>query len=96
MNKLNSLEAFAGMQQVYDGRFLLGNRSRCCQRIIMQSWNKLLCVALLPAAFLLTACQEKEGPAEKAGKELDKAASAIGNQLESVGEQIQGAVSSAK
>lgn len=53
----------------------------------------LICTVLLPLAFTLVACKEKEGPAEKAGKELDKAAAAVGQQLENVGERIQGAVS---
>ncbi|HLT99904.1 MAG TPA: hypothetical protein VKZ70_09205 [Burkholderiaceae bacterium] len=53
----------------------------------------LICTVLLPLAFTLAACKEKEGPAEKAGKELDKAAAAVGQQLENVGERIQGAVS---
>lgn len=48
---------------------------------------------LVPCALALAGCQEREGPAEKAGKELDKAASALGEQIESAGEQIQSAVS---
>lgn len=53
----------------------------------------LISAILIPLAFTLTACKEKEGPAEKAGRELDKAAAAVGKQLENVGERIQGAVS---
>jgi len=45
-------------------------------------------------ALTLAGCQEREGPAEKAGKEIDKAASALGEQIERAGEQIQGAGSS--
>lgn len=56
--------------------------------------RKILVYAILiPLSFTLAACKEKEGPAEKAGKELDKAAAAVGKQLENVGERIEGAVS---
>jgi len=45
----------------------------------------------LAAAFLLALCTgcEQEGPAEQAGKELDEAAAAVGEQLEQVGEEIE-------
>ncbi|MFT0851738.1 hypothetical protein VRY85_13270 [Achromobacter sp. F4_2707] len=52
-------------------------------------------VFVLPLALGLAACKEKEGPAEKAGKEIDKAASSLGEQIESVGQQIQNSVTSA-
>jgi len=53
----------------------------------------LLPAAAMSALLILTGCKEPEGPAEKAGKELDKAAAAIGENIESAGEQIQGAIS---
>lgn len=40
--------------------------------------------------FVLSAC-EKEGPAERAGKQADKAVSDVGKQIEKVGENIQDA-----
>lgn len=40
----------------------------------------------------LTGCQEKEGPAEKAGKELDKAAASVGQAIENAGDKIQNSV----
>lgn len=40
----------------------------------------------------LTACQDKEGPAEKAGKELDKAAAGVGQAIENAGDKIQNSV----
>lgn len=47
--------------------------------------------AALFAAFVVVAsgCQEPEGPAEKAGKEIDKAAANVGESIERAGEQIQ-------
>lgn len=45
----------------------------------------------LSVLIALAGCQEPEGPAEKAGKELDKAASAVGAQIESAGEQLRDA-----
>lgn len=47
--------------------------------------------AALLAVFVLAAsgCQEPEGPAEKAGKEIDKAAASVGESIERAGEQLQ-------
>jgi predicted small secreted protein len=44
-------------------------------------------VALM--ALSLAGCQEKEGPAEKAGKEIDKAAASMGQAIQNAGEKIQ-------
>jgi len=44
----------------------------------------------------LSACQKKEGPAERAGKEVDKAVESAGQQLEKAGQQIQDATKDAK
>jgi hypothetical protein len=52
--------------------------------------------AWLAAGVLITglsACQ-KEGPAERAGKELDKTVEKAGQQLEKAGEKIQDAAKS--
>ncbi len=53
----------------------------------------LMAVALAAA---LAACQKQEGPAERAGKEFDKAAENVGQQLEKAGESIQDAAKSGK
>ncbi len=37
----------------------------------------------------LSACQKQEGPAERAGKEADKAVDKVGQQIEKAGEKIQ-------
>jgi hypothetical protein len=44
----------------------------------------------------LSACEKKEGPAERAGKQVDKAVQSTGQQIEKVGEQIQDAAKDAK
>ena len=44
----------------------------------------------------LSACQKKEGPAERAGKEIDKSVESAGQQLEKAGQQIQDAAKDAK
>lgn len=46
-------------------------------------------------ALALAGC-EKEGPAEKAGKELDNAISQAGQEMEKVGDSIQNAASTAQ
>ena len=44
----------------------------------------------------LAACEKKEGPAERAGKEIDKTVERAGQQLEKAGQQIQDAAKDAK
>ena len=44
----------------------------------------------------LCACEKKEGPAERAGKEIDKTIEKAGQQLEKAGQQIQDAAKDAK
>lgn len=44
----------------------------------------------------LAACEKKEGPAERAGKEVDKAVQNAGQQIEKMGQQIQDAGKDAK
>jgi len=50
-------------------------------------------VALVIGTLLATlpACQKQEGPAERAGKEVDQAADKVGQQLEKAGEKVQDA-----
>jgi hypothetical protein len=47
------------------------------------------------ALAALTGCQ-KEGPAERAGKEVDKAVDNAGRQMEKAGERVQDAARDAK
>jgi len=44
----------------------------------------------------LSACEKKEGPAERAGKEIDKSIENAGKQLEKAGDKIQDAAKDAK
>jgi len=44
----------------------------------------------------MSACQKSEGPAERAGKEVDKTIDKAGQQLEKAGQQIQDAAKDAK
>ena len=44
----------------------------------------------------LSACEKKEGPAERAGKQVDKAVDSVGKQVEKAGENIQDAAKDAK
>jgi hypothetical protein len=44
----------------------------------------------------LAACEKKEGPAERAGKEIDKSIESAGKQLEKAGQKIQDAAQDAK
>jgi hypothetical protein len=50
--------------------------------------------ALIMGALLvaLSGCEGKEGPVEKAGKEVDQAAEQAGEKIEEAGENIQDAV----
>jgi hypothetical protein len=57
-----------------------------------------LCAGLAMSFLIvgLAACEKKEGPAERAGKEVDKAVQSAGQQLEKAGQQIQDAAKDAK
>jgi hypothetical protein len=55
--------------------------------------GKTLSTALIMTALLvaLSGCQKQEGPAEKAGRQVDKAVESVGQQVEKAGEAIQDA-----
>ena len=55
---------------------------------------KPLAAACVVGALLaiVSACQKPEGPAEHAGKQLDKAAEQTGQQIEKAGQAIKDAV----
>jgi hypothetical protein len=44
----------------------------------------------------LSACEKKEGPAERAGKQIDKAVESAGQQIEKAGQKIQDEAKDAK
>ena len=44
----------------------------------------------------LSGCQKEEGPAEHAGKEIDKVIGKVGQNIEKAGENIQDAAKGAK
>lgn len=61
---------------------------------MMKIGRSFIAALVLGTLFVaLTGCQKKEGPAERAGKEMDKAAEKAGKQLEKaadkVGEKIE-------
>lgn len=60
--------------------------------------GKTLGAVLIAGAMLVlvSACQKSEGPAERAGKEVDKAVEKVGQQIEKVGDSIQDATKDAK
>jgi hypothetical protein len=47
-------------------------------------------------AAVLSGCQKQEGPAEHAGKEVDKAVEKTGQQIEKAGDKIEDAAKDAK
>jgi len=59
----------------------------------MMKLGKSVSVALVMGALLavLTGCQKQEGPAERAGKEVDKAVDKVGKKIEKAGDSIQDA-----
>jgi hypothetical protein len=59
----------------------------------MNILGKRIGTALVVGAFLvaIAGCQAKEGPAERAGKEVDKAVDKVGQQIEKAGDSIQDA-----
>jgi hypothetical protein len=61
---------------------------------IRRSIAAALALAILTVG--LSACEKKEGPAERAGKEVDKAVDTAGQKLEQAGQSIQDAAKDAK
>lgn len=57
----------------------------------MIKFGKSASTVLLVSAVLasLFGCQKQEGPAERAGKAVDKAVQSAGQQIEKAGENIQ-------
>ncbi len=56
----------------------------------MKFWKSVMTVTAASAfAMVLAACPQKEGPAEHAGKEVDKAMDKAGQQIEKAGEKVQ-------
>lgn len=54
--------------------------------------HRIISILMLGVLTLgLSGC-EKEGPAEKAGKEIDKALSNAGSQVQAIGKEIENAV----
>lgn len=64
----------------------------------MTKFGRSVCTVLAMSVLLvgLPACEKKEGPAERAGKEIDKSIESAGKQLEKAGEKIQDAAKDAK
>lgn len=56
--------------------------------------SALVISALLAALGGLAGCEKSEGPAEQAGKEVDKAVEQLGEQMEKAGDSIQDAAKS--
>jgi hypothetical protein len=63
------------------------------QEMEMRKFNKTVGVAWAVGVLLagLSACQKPEGPAERAGKQVDKAVDQAGQQIEKAGENIRDA-----
>ena len=64
----------------------------------MQSIGKSVIAATAMAVLVvgLAACEKKEGPGERAGKDIDKTLDKIGQQVEQAGREIQDAASGNK
>ena len=59
----------------------------------MMKLGETVSAALVMCGLLaiLSGCQKQEGPAERAGKEVDKAVQKTGQQIEKAGDSIQDA-----
>jgi hypothetical protein len=64
----------------------------------MTKIHNSIAAALAISVFILglSACEKKEGPAERAGKEIDKTVEKAGQKLEKAGQDIQDAAKDAK
>ena len=61
---------------------------------LKQTVASIIAVSVLSGT--LYGCQKPEGPAEHAGKEIDKAAETAGNKIEQAGEAMQDAAKGKK
>jgi len=59
----------------------------------MKKSRQSVCTAFIMGALLLVliSCQKKEGPAERAGKDIDKATEKVGQKIEKAGDNIKDA-----
>ena len=55
----------------------------------------VLCVFVATCALAMAACQPAEGPAERAGKNIDKAAEKVGDQVDDAAKKAKDAVKDA-
>jgi hypothetical protein len=62
----------------------------------MPSIQRAVAVAALSFVFVAAGCQPAEGPAERAGKQVDQAADKVGDQVEKAGDKIENAADKAK
>lgn len=60
------------------------------------SQKMIAAMAVSVLVFGLSGCEKKEGPMERAGKEVDKTVEKAGQQIEKAGEKIQDTVQDAK
>jgi len=67
----------------------MGLEKEAAMKNSQRSFSSILLVGALLAA--LVGCQKQEGPAEKAGKEVDKASEKVGQKIEQAGESIKDA-----
>ena len=57
---------------------------------MLNNAGKMITVTVL-VAIGLYACERQEGPAERAGKQMDKAADSVGQHVEKAGKNLQDA-----
>lgn len=77
---------------------MAGPQATTHEELQMMKLNKTFSAALVMSALLATTfgCQRQEGPAEQAGKNVDKAIEKAGDQIEKAGDRIQDATKSDK
>jgi predicted small secreted protein len=62
----------------------------------MRSGKVMIAMVVSSLAMVLAGCPQKEGPAELAGKSVDKAVDTAGQKIEKAGESIQDAAKGEK
>jgi hypothetical protein len=70
----------------------------CTQEKPMMKFGKYVATTFAMGILVavLSGCQKQEGPAERAGKEVDKAVEKTGQQIEKAGDKIEDAAKDAK
>lgn len=81
--------SFASCRSDRQGRSCMASKSTREMQMMKLRESVSAVVVMCAVLGALAGCQKQEGPAERAGKEADKAVEKVGQQIEKAGESLQ-------